>query len=267
MQRCDEAFEFKYVRPHGSVRFLLDSDGRTAYVDIQDYVQLAGIAIEFFDAIFLDLSPKQVRVECSGEPYEILADALMDSRYFCVGRRVWDGQWQAYVFRKPKILLYPQVKLTIEGLSNASREVSVSVVEHRGHYAMFFSPPFQNMPLISGAFIRIRDDSTGVALADELYYKCKYMSSLATRPARIRYAVVGIQLMSIMHHVKVDKIRLRRANQDVWDTMSRMCKYIMFRHNRSARKIQTAWRRCVTDPSYRVCRARLLREFAELGTL
>lgn len=35
------------------------------------------------------------------------------------------------------------------------------------------------------------------------------------------------------------------------------------RETRAARKIQRAWRRCVSDPSYKVCKTRLEREFRE----
>ena len=33
---------------------------------------------------------------------------------------------------------------------------------------------------------------------------------------------------------------------------------------KAATRIQRAWRRCVSDPSYKICRARLMREFEEL---
>ena len=31
------------------------------------------------------------------------------------------------------------------------------------------------------------------------------------------------------------------------------------------KRIQAAWRRCISDPNYAVCKRRLLREFAESG--
>lgn len=35
----------------------------------------------------------------------------------------------------------------------------------------------------------------------------------------------------------------------------------MFRHEICIKKIQRAWRRCITDPTYNMCRVRLNREF------
>lgn len=46
-----------------------------------------------------------------------------------------------------------------------------------------------------------------------------------------------------------------------WDLPYRMSIAKFIRVHSAARKIQRAWRRCVSDPSYQVCQKRLLNEF------
>lgn len=41
-------------------------------------------------------------------------------------------------------------------------------------------------------------------------------------------------------------------------------RYLTFRENVGARIIQKHWRRCIVDPSYHVCKKRLLNEFNQL---
>jgi hypothetical protein len=93
-------------------------------------------------------------------------------------------------------------------------------------------------------------------------YSLEYGLHLRTRPERTRGMSAFLTDLAARG---VEYIRYRESRHwysAIYNVLDELSTW-RNRHY-AARKIQRAWKRCVTDPEYTVCKNRLLREFAEL---
>lgn len=265
-----DVFSHKYIDGRGGVWFQIDRDEKTVYISISKHLNLKDIVGTFADSLFEELSPRNIHIECNDEDtlHEFTTSSDL-SRFFVLDlsyETKWAHKLVCFIFKKPKVPLYPSITLQFEGFGFQKGSSSVCVVEHSGHYAMLFNPPLQNNECNRGVFLKIVDIDTGTVFCDGLYFKEKYLRTLAQRPAKVRSTFFEGQYFTFVHHIKIEKTKIRRSYIDVWETMVEICMFSIFRQKVAARKIQKAWRKCIANPTYVVCRARLVREYTHLSS-
>jgi hypothetical protein len=99
------------------------------------------------------------------------------------------------------------------------------------------------------------------------YHIPRYITSYRTRLEPTRAHTVEDISPLLANMAKVGAVEMTHVNETYWlaaiDTvLGDFCRW-RNRHY-AARKIQLAWKRCVADPDYLVCKNRLLREHMEM---
>jgi hypothetical protein len=94
--------------------------------------------------------------------------------------------------------------------------------------------------------------------------RCRKLSSCVDYKETRRY-VYGSTKYEVIKKMKLSLGPLKRGYEGECTEYQRYARQVLQYLNNRAKCIQRAWRRCISDPSYKVCRKRLQAEYQEMG--
>lgn len=159
---------------------------------------------------------------------------------------------------------------TIAGPGAAEIDCCVSISQQDDdHFVLSFKPPVvlwrgnNPNPLLSMSL-----SCCGLGFKGVRVDKRRFFSTIRRIPAFPTTFLFSDQFIETLHEIIVSKVLVSQtAYHDDYDELLLFCKGLYILKNTFVRRIQRAWRRCMNDPSFMVCKRRLLREHNELGLI
>lgn len=249
-------------------KFIFETDNDTAIVysmdnDVSLCVRILGMSTEFsesdmckfMDSLVHMLKPIGVVIELEREVEDIVCRGLKNCQWTFINTADYGDRHHLcrYVGRPCEGKIGGIDCTVASGVMCSHHKINVRLDQIDKYWEVKIHPPViwtgRDKP------IQVSELNTRNLLIDSAN------DALVRKTANIQLDLYKPPYEAISGVAICDGFRIAQGNACEFEAM---CKYLHFRQHHFARIIQRAWKRCVSDPQFSLCRNRLMHEWSEM---